>query len=141
MFVAQVIIVRWAGYSHLACVLQRMRSEVHVCRTASFYILSQIYFLILVLNSAAYMSFVWGSRLSDKHRYRVITKGLEQRQVLITNVHTFQIKDNTITYNRNHLQPKIRLDKWKRQVPPKRPYACTKLHGVIFQMTEILNKI
>ena len=38
MFVAQVIVVRWAGYSHLACVLQRMRSEVHVCRTASFYI-------------------------------------------------------------------------------------------------------
>ena len=43
MFVAKVIVVQWAGCSHLACVLQRMRSEVHVCRTASFYILSQIY--------------------------------------------------------------------------------------------------
>ena len=72
--------------------------------------------------------------------HRLTTKGLEQRQVLITNSHTFQIKGNTIIYNRNHLQPKIRLDKWKRQVPPKRPYACTKLHGVIFQMTEILTK-
>jgi hypothetical protein len=29
---------------------------------------------------------------------------------------------------------------WKWQVPRKRPYACTKLHGILFQMTENLKQ-
>jgi len=28
----------------------------------------------------------------------------------------------------------------RRKVPPKRPYACTKRHGILFQMSEILTQ-